>query len=166
VPLADLIAITIMISIRNMIIFSFFYLIGSTYSNAMTSAEAFKLVSDPQIAGKYKSWHCTEYSLALGAELERRHVRYARIHYTWWQSDSPLNAGEFKPEHAMHVITYFLTYDRGIGWQQWLADNENAKPVRVSGPLSSQSALRWIKGFSSPFGGPLADIGSIYIAAY
>jgi hypothetical protein len=153
-------------SLRNFIIFSYLILIGSTYAHAMTSTEAFQLVSNPQIAGKYKSWHCTEYALALGAELERRHVHYARIHYTWWESDSPLSFGVSKPEHAMHVITYFLTYDRGIGWQQWLADNENAKPVRVSGPLSSQNAVHWIKGFGSPFGGPLADIGSVYIAGY
>jgi hypothetical protein len=132
----------------------------------MTSAEAFKLVSSPQLAGKYKSWHCTEYALALAAELEHRQVRYARIHYTWWESDSPLNMGESKPEHAMHVITYFLTYDNGVGWQQWLADNENAKPVQVSGPLSSTNAMHWIKGFGSPFGGPMADIGSVYISAY
>ena len=107
----------------------------------MTPAEAFKLVSNPQLAGKYKRWHCTEYALALGAELERRHVRYARIHYTWWESDSPMNMGESKPEHAMHVITYFLTYDNGVGWQHWLADNKNAKPIQVSGPLSSTNAI-------------------------
>lgn len=132
----------------------------------MTSAEAFKLVSDPQIAGKYKPWHCTEYALALAAELERRHVRYARIHYNWWSADSPMNMVAVKPDHAMHVITFFFTYESGVGWQEWLADNENAKPVKVSGPLSAPNALRWIKGWGSPFGGPLADIDAVYINVY
>ncbi len=118
--------------------------------SAITPEAAQQLVG-ARLTGKYQSGHCTEYALALGNSLERLRVPYARIHYTWW------DAGK----SAMHVIIFYRT-----DGNSWLADNENSHPVKVSGHLTQANARNWITAWNSPFGGPQADIGSIYIAQY
>lgn len=117
--------------------------------NFISVVTAFWLVAQP-LAGKYHEGQCTRYSLALSAELERRHVPFARIHYVWFDGG----------KSAMHVLVYFRTEDG----QGWLADNESARPYRVSGPLSNARA--WITAWGSPFGGPAADIGAVMVFRY